>query len=832
MAMTGNYKEYDRQPRVMTVEDLFNLGMSYVNTPLAEGYAKLLVNYDLKNQGVSLAPRGGLKLVNADMAAVTLPDTFAYAIHHVGSILVLSSDEQDATVHKYVLVAPVMTHAISGKLCYSFNQAYVFVETAAGYKCAQLNTTHYSNTRLKLTNVHNMTTVPADECNAGIYASIAANTYIPVFDVTGTERKFVQLKLKFNTLGDLEATLPVLDPKEVPASQAINSGYNMMKSDPYAFDNTENATGGLVLGGIIPKDLNGKLKLTNNVGEQIRYHLNYSYPISDLAKQYRVQWEVVDATTGSTTVMLQQVRRSPAYTPSSDIYFDYLVGYKQYTIVVKVYYKDVVDAHTFISEEDDAKTLTPLQVITVSSYTATSGSKNTANLAAKKYDLTTCTGICVWQQRTVLWGVKDAATTLFVSQPNLPEYVAYPNDVEIFNEDVVTCVPYLDYLLVFTTSKLYKLSFTTDGINVYYTTKCIQEHLPMTVEDASTIQIVKNLVYFKSNNYFYMIVPNTSAGVGELQLAPVSRPIESLLDNFSSALDMAINEVYNIPEKYHFQDSVDDRYALTMVDYINYMDGAILHNVYKVKVDIFKSGLLTNTHYLDFYLNYDAVLRAWTTYLFESTQFRLVPYEYTVIQGMQFVSLIYYTSAIKSCTLNKLTFDALSPKDEAPLYKALPTRYFTNNQFIDTGYRTHFPQYKKRFREIQFSINNTQQATLKFHTAFVLDDDVRKDLFEYEVVQITDPEDPDYGLIYVERQMADPISIEVSDKLYVANAVSFDATDPWLLDFSKFPTLTVAKVRYRVSGKGYLGKIKLLSNNDTMYELLGTNWVYRKMNAR
>ena len=36
---------------------------------------------------------------------------------------------------------------------------------------------------------------------------------------------------------------------------------------------------------------------------------------------------------------------------------------------------------------------------------------------------------------------------------------------------------------------------------------------------------------------------------------------------------------------------------------------------------------------------------------------------------------------------------------------------------------------------------------------------------------------------------------------------------------SKFPTLTVAKIRYKISGKGYLGKMKLLSINDTMYEL-------------
>ena len=845
MAMTASYKEYERQPRVMTVEDLFNLGMSYVNTPLPEGYAKLLVNFDLKNQGVSLVPRGGIKLVDADMAECVLPDTYTYAVHHVGSTLVVTADGEDAKVHKYVLIAPMMTHVMSGKLCYAFNQAYVIIETDTGYKSAVINTGYYSNPKLKLSTVHNMEVLPPMECNKGMYASIAANTYIPVFDVTNTDRKFVQLYLKYNVDGSIAATLPLLDPKEVPASQAINSGYNMMKADPYDFQNTENATGGLVLGGIVPKDYNGKLKLTTNVGEQVRYHLNYSYPIADLTKQYQVQWEVVDATTGTTAQVLQQVRRSPVYTPSSDIYLDYIVGYKQFTIVVKVYYQSVVDAHPYVSDEDDAKHVIPEKVITVSSYTTTSASKTNTNLTAKKYDLTTCVDLCVWQQRTVLWGVKDATTTLFVSQPNMPEYVAYPNDVEVFNEDIVTCVPYLDALLVFTTNKLYKLTYTSDGINVYYTTKCIQEHLPMTKEDATTMQIVKNMVYFKSSNYFYMIVPNISAGVGELQLAPVSKPIENLLDTFAKSLDSIINETYNIAEKFNFKNDQDDRYELTLLDYMNYMEGSILRNVYKVKVSVYIMGLLTHTHYLDFTLNYDTILRAWTTYLCESTQFRPVPYEHTVTQGMQFVTLLYNTALVKTVTLNRFTWDPVSPKDEAPLFGTAQPRVFANHQLIDTGARDHYVQYKKRFREIQFTVNNTSQAKLEFFTAFVLDDDVRKDLFEYTVQQVTDQNDPNYGLIYIERTLTDPVSIEFSDNLYVAqvplalldkvqvsNDVSFDAADPWLLDFSKFPTLTVAKVRYQVSGKGYLGKIKLLSTNDTMYELLGTNWVYRKMNAR
>lgn len=845
MAATSNYKEYERLGRVMTVEDLFNFGMSYVHTPLTEGYARLLVNYDIKNQGISLVPRGGLKMLGEKLANCSTPPTHTYAVHHVGTTLVMTADEEDAVIHKYVLIAPVMEHVVSGKMCYSFSQAYVILDTPEGYKYATINEPVYANLKMKLTNVHNQTITPLHECNYGIFTSIGANTYIPVFDVTGTNRKFAHLHLKYNGDGSISATLPKLDAKEIPASQAINSGYNMMKADPYDFQNTVNATGGIVLGGIVPKDLDGRLKLTNDVGEVIRYHLNYSYPIADLEKQYRVQWEVTDASKGGTTQVLQQVRRSPVYTPGADISLDYAVGYKQYTIIVKLYYKDVVDAHPYVSEEDDARLVIPEKVITVSSYSEANSSKKTQNLTAKKYDLTTCADMCIWQQRVVIWGVKDAASTLFVSQPNLPEYVAYPNDVEVFNEDIVTCVPYLDYLLVFTTSKLYRLSFTMGAESIYYTTKCIQEHLPMSKEDASTMQIVKNMVYFKSNNYFYMIVPNNSAGVGELQLAPVSKPVENLLDNFGNSLDNIVNEVYNIPEKFDFKDGEDSSYTLTLVDYMNYIDGNTIRNVYKVKLDVFKLGFLASTHYLDMMLNYDTVYRAWTTYLIESNRFRLTPYQHTVTNGMQFLMMVHNSASDRSASVNQVMFETTSPKDDAPIYGLGADRSFANYQLIDTGQRAHYAPYKKRFRELQFNVNNTNQATLQFYTAFVLDDDVRKDLFEYELNQVTDPEDPDFGLLYVERKLSDPVSIETSDNLYVAqaptalldklyanNVVNFDTIDPWLLDFSKFPTLTVSKIRYKVSGKGYLGKVKLLSINDTMYELLGINWVYRKMNAR
>ena len=131
MATTYGFKEYERLARTITVEDLFNMGMNYTNTPLEEGFAKLLVNYELKNQGTSLVPRGGLTLVNPKLANQVLSNGKTYAVHHVGLTMVSSTDGLDATVHKYILVAALVSNPVR----FDLSSAYCFVEADGEYIC-------------------------------------------------------------------------------------------------------------------------------------------------------------------------------------------------------------------------------------------------------------------------------------------------------------------------------------------------------------------------------------------------------------------------------------------------------------------------------------------------------------------------------------------------------------------------------------------------------------------------------------------------------------------------------------------------------------------------
>ena len=56
------YKTTERGSRVQNVEEAFSKGMYWTDMPLAEGYVKTLVNFDLKDNGASIVPRAGYQM--------------------------------------------------------------------------------------------------------------------------------------------------------------------------------------------------------------------------------------------------------------------------------------------------------------------------------------------------------------------------------------------------------------------------------------------------------------------------------------------------------------------------------------------------------------------------------------------------------------------------------------------------------------------------------------------------------------------------------------------------------------------------------------------------
>lgn len=802
--------------RYLTNEDNFSTGMRYSAAPHSTGFAKALVNFDLKNDGECLVPRGGFHDIASRVSGVVVDKRYIdFCTHHSSAAYVQEANDTDATLCSYHLTGGVTEAGLdlaTAVLVVEYDGSYLQAtkEYGVGMSGHLLMKPAISSAQgLQIT-------VP--KSRDGIHTSLEGNTYVLVN--TGTKNKLGVLKIKFNE-NHTAVTWYVeeVTPTEVQPTQAINYGYNMFKDNPYTFENGLTATGGIQLTGVVPYDEQGNLLLTARPGTPIVFRLYYKYPNTDENDKYLVQWEVQDLNNASNPEVIHKVRGSKEYTPGDDIDFAYTPSYTAFSIIVRLYKKSEMEAQDAAWEADTSLQalvtkddyLTPNRVTTLASYYLTSNSNSsTLNVEAVSYDMGTATGMCTWQQRLVMWGVRNAKSTIFISEINDPGYMPYPNNCEILNSDVICAIPYLSHLLVFTTTALYKLTIGEDGLS--YTSKRIQERLNMQPSDAASVLTVQNMVYFKSGNYYYMVVPNNASATEDTQLAPVSRSIEQMLDNMQETITSVINEVYNL--------TTDVRYnpiQLELLDYSTYIANTQVRNVYKVQVTYQASTGKTRSDIIDVCLNYDTVLRAWTMYMYQATPYRMTVYKHNVTGETVFVHLftndyVTYSSLVQA--------DAKHPKDDFELMESVE-RVFGNWQLIDTGYRDFNEELKKRFREVQFCVNILDNETLSFHTAFVVDDVDVVPMYNHTVSQCTDPNDINYGVIFVERELVEGIQTPALTEL-----------NEWTLDAAMFPDCTVHKVRYKVSGKGYGGSVKILSKNEVPFELLHINWVYRVMFAR
>ena len=61
MALTQKYKQQQQQARVQTNEGNYAKGMYFSNVPLAEGYSRILMNFEIDNMSGRIVPRKGLQ---------------------------------------------------------------------------------------------------------------------------------------------------------------------------------------------------------------------------------------------------------------------------------------------------------------------------------------------------------------------------------------------------------------------------------------------------------------------------------------------------------------------------------------------------------------------------------------------------------------------------------------------------------------------------------------------------------------------------------------------------------------------------------------------------
>lgn len=840
MSVTNTYKTTESRYRVMTSENTFNKGMRYTDNPLVEGYAKVLCNYDLANDGTTLKTRAGYIPIARDvMRIMNTEDTCVFL---TDQLLVNLADNTDAYLCRAALLGetkaftetqqklglPKTAFKLDGsKMMVYYKDQYITGVNICSTKLSGSATDDawYLGMQLTPDTVHGAE-LEVKTSRIGVYTVMDNNAYVPVWhtytdgEILKVEKYLGILDLQFNAMQTtFNWYVRKVTPNSITAVQAVNYGYNMLLPEPYTFENKSTTAGTILLDGILPYDSDGNLLTSARPGAEIIFHLIYRYPEEDLNKnkKYYVQWELQNLEDSSDTIVLQQVRQSPAYTPGNDItYRTTQTTYKSFTLIAKVYYKDVVDATVYensnvTDELNDAVHLEPLKVITLAYYYLTGDSDTTTlNVKPVNYELGTASGMCTWQQRLVLWGVRNAKNTLWVSEINDPSWFPYPNNCEIFSDEIVACVKYKTSLLVFTKSALYQLTFQEDGLT--YTTTCIQERLTLEPEDATSIIPVQSMVFFKNGNYYYMIVPVTGSVSGELQLAPISRPVERA---FEDVLTFAEKEIFSVELGTH---------TLTLIDWWCELEQRTMRVTFKIK-DVRTIYESTTSTYWDISFNYDTKLRTWTVYKTKCSKYRKVAYIPSITANTVYLCPVQGGTS-QGTIINLAQADPTVALDNNALV-GMDSSFTNVTRILDTGYRELNSDLMKRFRQIQFRVYNPESAILSFATTFKVDNDVRKDRYIYELEEITDKEASDYGSVYV---TAEGYEYEESNDEMIGTD---NYMKEWSIPMNRFPELTTVQIKVNVSGKGKLGQFRIIdSRNDNIYEISSIAWVYRAMWGR
>lgn len=638
----------------------------------------------------------------------------------------------------------------------------------------------------------------------------------------------------------------IIQPQAQNPSEAASSGYNMLLEDPYKFVCEQGANISIL--GILPYDTADNLMLTPVINKDLVLKCYYRAPLPDKEKKYRVKWEwrEVGATLWNTAQDTVLDFTSLNLEPLT-CHFSSAVE----QLIVKV---TISDPDNVVTQADGTKIEYVESTTAIGLNFVTQLSASRQNVKPVKYDLGTAKGMLNWNSRLLLWGVKDAETMLFTSDVNNPTFFPYPNNVDVFEEPILHCMLYGNDLVVFTTTRLYRLTFDDTGIT--WTKTLVQKDLQITPQDIPMFCRVKNMLFFKSGNYYYMLVPKSSSIVGETTIAPITNNMKEFFDNFSKNVNHIFKVISQNQEGYTKEMQITDC-LMTYYSYVNNQN-IVLNFVYDLSQYLNDDQSLGYSNkYWVLSVIYDTENYLWKTYTY-TTPRPLTPINLNAVQQTTFAYIVPHQVSNYGGTLVQIeqTTDVadnfvtgakyISGSENGPYKDYLSTTNLLtvekNHQYLDTGYRLlNTPDLKKRFRELQFSVNNVSQKALTFYTAFTLDGQLRRDMQGYNTKMIVNPDDPRTGILLVERPYIDPkylpsvpeFTASLTD--YINPSVTAGDTtlnESFVLDNSRFPDLAYWKVRVSVSGKGYTPSLQLLSLNQQDYDLISTNWVYRTMNSR
>ena len=667
-------------------------------------------------------------------------------------------------------------------------------------------------------------------------------------------------------------------PQEPAASEVINYGYNMLLKNPYGLQSDHAFTANtILLDGILVKDPTTlDTRLHARVGENLRFELLYktNKAYIESVGGIRVRWELTDTTSSGNTTVLRDVWDSDVYNENSDIYFEFQPSYKTFSILCKVYrendVQEVMNDTTLETLEDKYNSLSPVRSITLASYTLTDRVTN-RQAELKEFDLTTAKGMVPWLERLVLWGIKGAETNIFVSEAGTTNYFPYPNGYDEFPAEVVKCLPYGQQLLVLTENELYLCTMNADGLT--FTKQCIQTGLNISPKEKDNIIAIHNMVSFFSDDKIYLIVPKSGSLTGALQLAPISNQINYFLKDLSTNVLDILRRMYGLENhKVHaivreqWKGDTPEDYlsnlgdvSLALKNKYTYVEGSkiVYTYAYALLCDAKAEGLPATSFSIPraqdecvlVSLIYNTNTRVWNLNIRQGSRFAYVPFEGgSSIDRQALLTLKIYADFDgneASLHLLRVTKNDRSVQDVVISEGEINSVdnpdsnlfLFKNYQFLDTGYRLTDVSRKKRFREVQFNLNNIDGYEIPMGCAIFVDDNERKMLYNYSVNIVRTTENSAEAVVTQSidtRGLVHNTTLEARDEdiVHYNKEYATGEDNMFLLDTTKFEQVSNYKVRIKTSGKGYSPRAQLLFKPKGYYELFYINWVYRSMSQR
>lgn len=874
MSTKQPFKNYVRGQRIQDTNIIFSNGMSFTNAPLEEGFSRLLVNYDFDTNSRTLKPRKGLQTTAEGLyQPLDNNNALGYATDGFEHMSIVAGDRcfKNGKIYYQIIVGQIVEKEIARTDEIYRGNAWVLTCRSAIVQGVQKQLVYYTPLNNELTGycIFSKPTSGVSEIHGvPLKESGYIKNHVGTFAFNGQYYYFCADGKLHYTYFDSEteifkaATETAYRPYH---SETKNNLYNMLLEDPYDFAPEAAGTVFRVTGFMAcerTSEGNLKPKVNPKVGASYPYKMLYSYP-EGTAEEYcfhivynsgvnDIFYPIERDETTPYTVGIKQGESEAKALIFEDIRVDSPTATFIFYAVKKS--EATFNSNNQIDEESLKKAIIGHASF---SYVGSSELDTTVNQKSSEdlinYDLSYATEITYWKNRLWLFGAKasDTAlrdnTVLFTSDVNRPDWFPYSANVDIFDEDIIHLQPMLDDLLVFTAHNLYSLTLSEDGLS--WNKRHLQSNLSLSPWDLNLIQIVKNMVFFKSGNYYYMVVPKLTATSGTgLAIAPISKNITHFLDNFKVNVEQIVDDLYNFSNYTIFNYRARNNFELNLVHYYNFLDFEDVHNCYifectkkeKIAYDSEKAEYITNdtTVYLNLELLYNTVSRTWRIYTSESQTVRQ-PLFKNATGGVRHAELVVHDNKanIQFIQKSETSLEDLYIKQNST--EATPPILLANWQYLDTGNLNQNSEIKKRFREYQFKINNESSDILEFYSGFIVDKAIRTYEMLYTTSEIPDNDSDNDGtnVIVIDAQpkagmQGAPVSHSTLDTELSSTDYTYTKLGSWKLNTSKFPESTIWKIRIPTSGKGYLPRIILISYNTTDYELLSCATVYRQLYSR